>query len=151
MLGVVRPAAEAIVEGGCRSVGILATEGVVASGAYPAEIGKLDPAIGIVQQACPLLVPIVEAGEQDRHIADVAVSDYLGRLFAHNGSIDAILLACTHYPILKRTIERHLPAGVALIDQGPIVAQKLKDYFQRHGGDGKKSHPSGRKSFFYYR
>ena len=148
VLGVIRPAAEAIVEGSCRSVGILATEGVVASGAYLAEIGKLDPAIAIVQQACPLLVPIVEAGEQDRHIADVAVADYLERLFAHNGPIDAILLACTHYPILKRTIERHLPAGVALIDQGPVVAQKLKDYFRRHGEMEKKVTRRGERIFF---
>ncbi|MDD5474909.1 MAG: aspartate/glutamate racemase family protein, partial [Syntrophales bacterium] len=57
VLGVVRPLAEAVAEKLCRRVGILATEGVVASEAYVTEIKKLNPAIEIAQQACPILVP----------------------------------------------------------------------------------------------
>lgn len=133
VLGVVRPLAEAVAEKLCRRVGILATEGVVASEAYVTEIKKLNPAIEIAQQACPILVPIVEAGEQDWGSADVAVSTYVGLLMEKMSSMDTVLLACTHYPILMQTFRRHIPREVSIIKQGPVVAEKLEDYLKRHG------------------
>ncbi|HET57381.1 MAG TPA: glutamate racemase [Deltaproteobacteria bacterium] len=132
VLGVVRPSAEAVVERGGRRVGILATEGVVTSNAYITEIHKLDPSVHVVQQACPLLVPIVEAGEHDRPVADTAVAAYLESLFEQADRLDTILLACTHYPVLKNQLERHVPSGVEIVEQGPVVAEKLEDYFKRH-------------------
>lgn len=133
VLGVVRPAAEAVVEKKYRRVGILATEGVVSSEAYITEIHKLDPTIEIAQQACPVLVPIVEAGERDWKSADAAVSTYTALLLEKIQSLDAILLACTHYPLLMDTLRRHIPREIAIIEQGPVVAEKLKDYLERHG------------------
>ncbi len=133
VLGVVRPLAEEVAgRTTFRRVGLLATEGVVDSGAYLRGIGKLDPSIRVFQKACPLLVPIIEAGEQDWEGAEMIVQRYLGELMAEAGSIDALLLACTHYPILLDTIRRHLPAHVELLEQGPIVAEKLADYLRRH-------------------
>lgn len=113
-------------------MGLLATEGVVASEAYLREIEKLDPAIRVFQKACPLLVPIIEAGEQDWEGAELIVRKYLAELMAEAGTIDTLLLACTHYPILYETIRRNLPARVELFEQGPIVAAKLSDYLRRH-------------------
>ncbi len=133
VLGVVRPLVEEVAERqSFRKVGLLATEGVVASEAYLREIEKLDPAIRVYQKACPLLVPIIEAGEQEWEGAEMIVRKYLGELMSEAGSIDALLLACTHYPILYGTIRRNLPAGVELLEQGPIVAARLADYLRRH-------------------
>lgn len=133
VLGVVRPLVEEVAHrGNIRRVGLLATEGVVASEAYLREIEKLDPAIGVFQKACPLLVPIIEAGEQDWEGAEMIVRRYLGELMAEAGSIDALLLACTHYPILYDTIRRSVSDRVEVLEQGPIVAEKLKDYLRRH-------------------
>jgi len=132
VLGVVRPAAEAIVEKGCRRVGILATEGVVESGSYPVEVHKLDPTVEIVQQACPILVPIVEAGEQEWKTADVAVAAYVKMLLSRNDGLDTILLACTHYPVLMPIFRQHIPDRISILEQGPLVAEKLKDYLERH-------------------
>jgi glutamate racemase len=132
VLGVVRPLVEEVAERGYRRVGLLATEGVVASEAYLREIEKLDPAIRVFQKACPLLVPIIEAGEQDWEGAELILRRYLKELMDGAGSIDALLLACTHYPILYDTIRRNVEARVEVLEQGPVVAEKLKDYLRRH-------------------
>jgi glutamate racemase len=133
VLGVVRPSAEEVVERtNCRKIGILATEGVVAARSYLIEIGNLNPAIEVFQQACPLLVPIIEAGEQDWEGTDMIVRRYLGELFGRERRIDTLLLACTHYPILHGIFERHAPPGTIILDQGPIVAKRLEDYLCRH-------------------
>lgn len=133
VLGVVRPSVEEVVERTTSDrVGLLATEMVVASGAYIREINKLNPTIDIFQQACPLLVPIIEAGEQDWEGTEMIVERYLRKLFDQDDGIDTLLLACTHYPILYQTFKRHTPSNVTILEQGPIVAKKLKDYLLRH-------------------
>ncbi len=148
VLGVVRPSAEEVVERtACRKVGVLATEGCVAANSYPIEIHHLDPTMAVFQQACPLLVPIIEAGEQDWVGTDMIVSRYLGELFARDSHIDTLLLACTHYPVLYKTFERHVPAGVRILEQGPIVAKRLKDYLLRHPEIECTLGKSGRRRF----
>lgn len=132
VLGVIRPSAEEIAEKGYRKVGILATEGVVSSKIYVEEIGQLNPAVQVFQEACPLLVPIIEAGEKDWEGTDLILKKYLGRLFAQDRDIEVILLGCTHYPIVRDHIVRAVPPGVLVRDQGPIVAGKLRDYLRRH-------------------
>jgi glutamate racemase len=132
VLGVIRPSAEEIVEKGMRTVGILATEGVVASGVYVEEITSLAPDIRVYQQACPLLVPIIEAGEAEWEGTDMIISKYLRELFNKGRGIETILLACTHYPILHEQFVRQVGSSVAVLDQGPIVAEKLKEYLARH-------------------
>ncbi len=132
VLGVIRPSAEEIADRNCRKVGILATERVVNSRIYTEEIGKLDPSIEIFYQACPLLVPIIEAGRQDEHSSDAIVSGYLAKLFEQESEIDTILLSCTHYPILYETFRKHTPHHVKILSQGPIVARKLKEYLKKH-------------------
>jgi len=147
VLGVVRPLVEEVADRGFRRVGLLATEGVVASEAYLREIAKLDSSIRVFQKACPLLVPIIEAGEQDWEGAGMIVRRYLAELMAGAGTIDALLLACTHYPILFDTIRHHLPAHVELLEQGPIVAEKLADYLRRHPEIERRLTRGGRREF----
>lgn len=147
VLGVVRPLVEEVAEKGLRRVGLLATEGVVASEAYLREVEKLDPSIRVFQKACPLLVPIIEAGEQDWEGADLIVQRYLKELMADAGSVDALLLACTHYPILHDTIRRNVEARVEVLEQGPIVAEKLKDYLRRHPEIESRLTRGGKRTF----
>jgi len=133
VLGVIRPSAEQIADGTRnRNVGILATEGVVLSDAYTKELEKLDPAITVHQQACPLLVPIIEAGEQGWEGTGMIVRRYLAELLARAPLIDTLLLACTHYPILYDLFRESVPPGIRILEQGPIVAEKLEDYLSRH-------------------
>ena len=133
VLGVIRPTAEVIgTFSETKNVGILGTNGTVVSESYPMEIAKFFPDLKVFQEACPMWVPLVENEEYKSHGADFFVKKNLHNIFQKGESIDVILLACTHYPLLKEKIEEYLPVGVKLISQGEIVAQSLADYLTRH-------------------
>jgi len=133
VLGVIRPTTEVIGDySESRQVGILATQGTVASLSYPVEIGKFFPDIKVYQEACPMWVPLIENNEQDSHGADYFVKKNLHELLDKGPMIDVALLACTHYPLMKEKIREHLPVAVKLLSQGEIVAGSLADYLQRH-------------------
>jgi glutamate racemase len=133
VLGVIRPTAEIIgTFSETQCAGILATHGTVASDSYPMEIAKFFPALKVYQEACPMWVPLVENNEHNKHGADFFIKKNLHNIFEKGPTIDVILLACTHYPLLKEKIEEYLPIGVKLISQGEIVAKSLTDYLKRH-------------------
>lgn len=133
VLGVIRPTTE-IVGNHTRSrhVGILATQGTVSSQSYEIEINKFFPDIHVYQEACPMWVPLVEANEHSSPGADYFVKKYLDSLLQKSPRIDAIILACTHYPLLIEKIRQVVPDNITLLAQGGIVADSLADYLQRH-------------------
>jgi len=143
VLGVIRPTVEAvpaITKTG--HVGILATPATVSSESYVLELEKIAPNLAITQQACPMWVPLIEAGEQDSEGAKYFISKYLRELLAKDPQIDTLVLGCTHYPLMKGKISewveaypRPLPegkGGISIISQGSLVADSLKDYLTRH-------------------
>jgi glutamate racemase len=149
VLGVIRPTTEVIGKfTKTGKVGILATRGTVLSGSYPIEISKLCPDIDVFQQACPLWVPLVENNEHDKPGADYFVKEYMDQLLAQSPDIDAVLLACTHYPLMRDKIARHLPPGSELIVQGEIVAASLADYLHRHPEIESRCSKNGQLRFF---
>ena len=111
---------------------MLGTKGTIQSESYLLEIEKFFPDVKVYQQACPLWVPLIENGEYDQPGADFFVKLYLDQIMAQSAQIDTILLACTHYPIIKQKIEANLPANVKVVSQGDIVAKSLVDYLHRH-------------------
>lgn len=133
VLGVIRPTTEIIGNySETRNVGILATNGTVASQSYPVEIAKFFPDIKVYQEACPMWVPLVENNEFESHGADYFVKKNLHSIFEKGKLIDVLLLGCTHYPLLRSKIEEYAPVGVKIISQGEIVAASLEDYLSRH-------------------
>ena len=133
VLGVIRPTAEIIgTFSETKSVGILATNGTVASESYPMETAKFFPELKVYQEACPMWVPLIENEEYKNNGADFFVKKNLRNIFEKGKDIDVLLLACTHYPLLQQKIEEYLPLGVKLISQGEIVANSLADYLYRH-------------------
>jgi len=133
VLGVIRPTTEIIGKySETGSVGILATNGTVTSNSYPVEIAKFFPDLLVYQEACPMWVPLIENNEYQTHGAEFFIKKNLHRLFEKGERIDVVLLACTHYPIMKDKIEKHLPVAVKLLSQGEIVAESLVDYLSRH-------------------
>ncbi len=149
VLGVIRPVTESV-GNMTRSghVGILATPGTVESQSYVIEIKKYFPEIIVVQEACPMWVPIVENNECDSEGADYFVKQHIDRLLAADKFVDAIILGCTHYPLLQKRILRHLPAGIALVSQGEIVAKRLADYLHRHMNLANRCSKQGRRDFY---
>lgn len=128
VLGVTIPAAELAVASGARSVGVIATARTVASGTYATEIHKLAPAIRVEQRAAPLLAPIVEEGWEATAIAEEAVARYLADLTR----CDAILLGCTHYPLLAGVFRAAVRPGVQVLDPSDAVADRLAEWLGRH-------------------
>jgi glutamate racemase len=133
VLGVIRPTAEVIGNfSKSKSVGILGTKGTVMSASYPIEISHFFSDIKVSQQACPMWVPLIENGEQNTSGADYFIEKNILELMAQDASIDTILLACTHYPLIQEKIKSFLPKNINVISQGDIVAHSLVDYLKRH-------------------
>ena len=133
VLGIIRPTAEVIGDlTKSRHVGVLATEGTIKSESYNLEIQKLHPDITVTGVACPFWVPLVEYNEADSPGADYFVKKRIDEIMHKDPQIDALILGCTHYPILMPKIKKYLPAGVRIISQGQYVAESLADYLARH-------------------
>ena len=133
VLGVIRPTAEVIGSlTQSRHVGVLATEGTIRSESYTLEIRKLYPDIEVTGVACPFWVPLVEYTEADSPGADYFVKKRIDQIMRLDPQIDAIILGCTHYPLLMPKILKYLPSGVRVVPQGEYVADSLKDYLERH-------------------
>lgn len=133
VLGVIRPTVESI-----RSftktnhVALWATPGTVRSESFAIEIAKYAPQVKLFQQACPMLVPLVEAGELEGPGVDCYINKYWDQTRAQSPDIDTLLLGCTHYPLLMPRLKALLPEGVRVVEQGLLVAPSLEDYLKRH-------------------
>lgn len=134
VLGVIRPSVEEVIHITKNNhVGVLGTNGTVTSKSYEIELEKISAGNLIVtQEACPMWVPIVENNEIGTVGANYFIEKNIANLLKADPAIDTIVLGCTHYPLLASTINQFLPNGIKLVEQGSIVAEKLKDYLNRH-------------------
>lgn len=133
VLGVIRPTVECIGEmTRSRHIGLLATAGTVKSESYPMEVHKLFPDIEVNGVACPMWVPLVENNEAQSDGTDYFVRKYIDQLLKKDVQIDAVILGCTHYPLLLPKIQKYIPEHIRVIAQGEYVAESLKDYLHRH-------------------
>lgn len=149
VLGVIRPTSEVIGQySQTGHVGVLGTTGTVQSGSYLIEIGKFFPQIQVTQEACPMWVPLVENNEYLSPGADYFVKKHIDNLFKKDAQIDALLLACTHYPLLMDKIRQFVPDHVAVISQGKIVADSLAVYLSRHPELDSQCTKNGDRKFF---
>ena len=133
VLGIIRPTAEVIGQlTTSRHVGVLATEGTIKSESYTLEIQKLYPDIVVSGVACPFWGPLVEYNEADSPGADYFVKKRIDQLMLLDPNIDAIILGCTHYPLLMPKIVKYVNPGIRIVPQGEYVAESLRNYFLRH-------------------
>lgn len=149
VLGVIRPTTEIIGNfSKTGHVGVLGTAGTVTSGSYLVEIEKFFPALKVYQEACPMWVPLIENNEYDNPGADFFIRKHVEHLMSAQPAIDVIILGCTHYPLIVKQIEKHLPPGVKLLSQGAIVAESLKEYLRRHSSIENKCSKGGSLRFY---
>jgi glutamate racemase len=149
ILGVIRPTTEIVGKfTKTNKVGVLGTSGTVSSGSYPIEINKFWPDINVFQQSCPMWVPLIENNEHESAGANYFIQQKTQELMQQNEEIDTILLACTHYPLLKKKIAEFLPGNVTLLSQGEIVADSLIDYLKRHPEMESRISNGGSKTFY---
>ena len=133
VLGVVRPTVEKVGElTRTGHIGVFGTPGTIASGSYNIEIEGMYPGYKVHGHACPMWVPLVENRESSGDGADYFVKKDINLLLGECPEIDTVILGCTHYPLLIDKIDKHMPDGVKVVQQGPIVAESLANYLQRH-------------------
>jgi glutamate racemase len=133
VLGIIRPSVEELGRySRTKTVALWATEGTVRSMSFILELQKFAPEIRLIQQICPMLVPLVEAGEIHGDGVDYFIRKYWNETQNQAKDIDTLLLACTHYPILLSRIKASVPKEVRILVQSDFVAPSLKDYLARH-------------------
>jgi len=147
VLGVLIPAAEeAVSRSGLKRIGVIGTEATIKSNTLESEIKKLNPKASVYQQACPLLVPIIEDGDLKWPGLRLILKKYLRPLKARR--IDTLVLGCTHYSIIKKPIKKIIGSRIRLISEDNVVPKKLRDYLRRHP-EIKKRIKKGRKRDYY--
>lgn len=128
ILNVIDPGAGAAVkQSQSGRIGVLGTRATVSSLAYEKKIKILSPDAQVFSQACPLFVPLAEEGWIDDPITNLIAFRYLQPLLSQQ--IDTLILGCTHYPLLKNSIQKACGPQVALVDSGAALCIELQELF----------------------
>lgn len=145
ILGVLVPMVEALTgvpwsqqhphddPGHARSIILFATRKTVESGSYMDEVAKRAPHVALAQKACPGLVDAIEGGAGERPIRGL-IGGYIAEALTDHPAPDAVVLGCTHFPLVEHLFRRILPPKTELLSQPEIVARSLADYLARHPG-----------------
>jgi glutamate racemase len=123
VIGVIEPGARAAAERTRGRVGVIATEGTVNSRAYTKAIQSIKPSVEVIEAAAPLFVALAEEGWANTHVAREVAEIYLEPLL--DAGIDTLVLGCTHYPILRGTIE-HVVGDISVIDSAETTAESVR-------------------------
>ena len=125
VIGVIEPACRLTASISLKGkIGIIGTKGTIKSKAYYTKLKSFNENFNIFQKACPLFVPLAEEGWIDGEVADSVTKTYLESL--KNENIDTLILGCTHYPILRKTIEKFLGKNINIIDSATQTALAVK-------------------------
>ena len=145
VVGVIEPGAKTAVRATKnKKIGVIGTEGTVNSRSYEKAIKKISNC-SVYAKACPLFVPLVEEGWCSGEIAEDVAGIYLKPLAAKK--IDTLVLGCTHYPLLKKTIAKTAGTNIELIDSAAATANEVKDILAENGLIASRK-TAGRRSFY---
>jgi len=125
VMGVIEPGSRAAVEiADGEKIGVIATEATVQSHAYAQAIAAMSAGVEVIERACPLFVSLAEEGWANSDVARIVAQDYLSEF--KQTTIGALVLGCTHYPILRDVISETVGASVNLIDSGAATARYVE-------------------------
>jgi len=140
VIGVIEPGVRrAIKSTKNKKIGVIGTEATIQSGAYTRALKAADPSVEVYSRSCPLFVPLVEEGWTDNQVVAMTVKAYLESL--KQSGIDALILGCTHYPLLKTCIRKFMGSAVRLVDSAEETAREVaallkKSALARKAGKG---------------
>ena len=147
IVDVIWPASERACEVTTKGkIGVMATQATVSSGAYERALRKLDPKIRVFSNACPLLVPFVEEGIFDGSVIEMVLKRYLAPLLKQK--MDTLILGCTHYPMLRETIQKMVGPKMKLIDSAPAAVGKLDRMLSERGASRATERGRGKLEVF---
>ena len=145
VIGTVSPIVSQIKEQGTiKRVAVIGTEATVASQVYQKALGALSPEVQIFAKACPLFVPLVEQGMFSGDIVDKVVEFYLSDF--KEAEVEAIVLGCTHYPLLKASIGRYFGPEIEIVECSNAIAGAVSSVLERSGLVG--SNPRAQTEYF---
>ena len=147
VVGVVEVSARAVLRAAAKPgahIGVIGTETTVGSGAYERAIRAEDAEAVVTAKACPLLVPLIEEGWFDHPVTDAVIAEYLAPMRA--AGIDALVLGCTHYPLLHAALGRFFGPDVRIVDSALAMAEALGEAF-RAGRIGEANSPRPSRYF----
>lgn len=130
LVDVIEPITQAVAARHFRKVGVIGTKGTINAGTYEKSLHALQPGLIVENLATPLLVPMIEEGFIHHRVSNGIIENYLER--AEFNDIDALLLACTHYPLLRPEIEAFFQDRVEVFDSTNVVAQTVFELLQKH-------------------
>jgi glutamate racemase len=132
VVGVIAPGAQkALLASKKKRIGVIATAGTIQSGAYRQAIAAIDPTAEVFDKACPLFVPLAEEGMVHHEATQLIAREYLGSM--RERDIDALVLGCTHYPLLRTVIQSAVGAEVVLCDSAEASAADVQQALERTG------------------
>jgi glutamate racemase len=138
VIGVVEPGARAAIAKTRGRIGVIATEGTVKSRAYTKAIKSLDASVEVIEAPAPLFVPLAEEGWANTHVALEVAGIYLEPLI--EAGIDTLVLGCTHYPILRATIEKVVGDAVQIVDSAETTAESVRAAIGEPAAHGAPEH-----------
>jgi glutamate racemase len=126
IIGVIEPGARAAVEATKSGrIGVIGTRATIYSRAYERAIQSLDRDVQVISAPCPLFVPMIEEGWLDDGITDQVIRRYIEPLIREE--IDTLVLGCTHYPLLRDSLQRFVGSGITLVDSAHNCALAVKE------------------------
>ena len=144
---VITPAVELSIKTSTKlRIGIIGTSATVKSGIYEKKILEINSGAKVYSAACPLLVPLVEEGWFKKPETAMIVKKYLHPLKVRQ--IDTLILGCTHYPLIKNTIQRKIGQRVNIIDSSAAVAERINDFLLNHPAIDSLMSKKGASRFF---
>jgi len=129
-VNVVDPLVDAATKEGYDKVGVIATKATINTGIYRRKLLEKQPGLHVASLATPLLVPMIEEGYFQNNISRAIIEDYLGRADFEN--MNALLLACTHYPLIRKEIETYLGEKVRVFDSIDVVSARVHQLLRQH-------------------
>ena len=111
-------------------IGVIGTKGTINSRVYVKRITKLNDALKVTSSATPLLAPMIEEGYFNNNISKTIIKDYLSKRSFQN--IDALILGCTHYPLIKKEISSVCSKRIEVIDSAEKTADEVKNYLVKN-------------------
>ncbi len=128
LLNVIEPGSEAALRvSQDKKIAVLGTTATIASHAYEKILKSIEPSAQVIEQACPLFVPLVEEGFVHDRVTQEIAQRYLSQVKKQN--FQTVILGCTHYPVLKEDLQKVLGPNVNLIESGEVLAEKLTQMF----------------------
>lgn len=130
VINVIDPMVEKVIQDGeIKHVGIIATKTTIASGVYQEKLTRRKPGLKFSAMATPLLAPMIEEGFYNDNISDAVLHNYLES--PELDGIDSLILACTHYPLIKAEINKYYGGSIKVLDSAEVVAEKLKNILEK--------------------